>query len=343
MAIAPGQAITSKIDRLGVSRLSSTSSYPPPSEVYLRISMAPPPTRWQLIRKGLLGIPLSPICWMLAYRYKAPGLYLRRHTTLLALRLLISGNAIGLGKMMYQLLFWPLDSTRYFEFDFMWRALIGGPYSGRYLDVSSPRLFPVLLLLNKPALSGDLINPDAKDLNVTASLVRAAGLADRVALQQFEVERAPFPGGTFNLITCMSVLEHIPDDRTALAHMWDLLKPGGRLLITVPCAANASVQLADVSFYGAKPDERGWSLFQHIYDQRLLEERIFSVTGPPSRVALFGEKRPGILSRSLARRRADFGFPLWKEPLFIGREFQCYSEINELPGEGVIGFEFMRE
>ena len=39
---------------------------------------------------------------------------------------------------------------------------------------------------------------------------------------------------TFDLITLLDVLEHIPNDGAALAAIFRLLKPGGKLLLTVP-------------------------------------------------------------------------------------------------------------
>jgi SAM-dependent methyltransferase len=41
-------------------------------------------------------------------------------------------------------------------------------------------------------------------------------------------------GRTFDLVTLLDVLEHIPDDREALAAIVRLMKPGGKLLLTVP-------------------------------------------------------------------------------------------------------------
>jgi len=38
----------------------------------------------------------------------------------------------------------------------------------------------------------------------------------------------------FDLITCISVLEHIPDHERAVCEMFKLLKPGGHLVLTVP-------------------------------------------------------------------------------------------------------------
>lgn len=44
----------------------------------------------------------------------------------------------------------------------------------------------------------------------------------------------PFSSGSFDLITLLDVLEHVEDDQGALESLAGLLKPGGRLLITVP-------------------------------------------------------------------------------------------------------------
>lgn len=47
-------------------------------------------------------------------------------------------------------------------------------------------------------------------------------------------EPVPFPDGAFDLVCLLDVLEHIEDDRAALARAARLLKPDGRLLVTVP-------------------------------------------------------------------------------------------------------------
>ncbi len=44
----------------------------------------------------------------------------------------------------------------------------------------------------------------------------------------------PKIGKRFDLITCISVLEHIPDHRAAVRGMFGLLKPGGYLVLTIP-------------------------------------------------------------------------------------------------------------
>ena len=49
-----------------------------------------------------------------------------------------------------------------------------------------------------------------------------------------ESDALPFEDGSFDLVTAFDVLEHIDDDRGALAEMRRVTRPGGTLMITVP-------------------------------------------------------------------------------------------------------------
>jgi ubiquinone/menaquinone biosynthesis C-methylase UbiE len=53
-------------------------------------------------------------------------------------------------------------------------------------------------------------------------------------LQHDVSERFPFADGTFEVVWCSEVLEHLFDTAFALREMHRILKPGGRLLVTVP-------------------------------------------------------------------------------------------------------------
>lgn len=46
--------------------------------------------------------------------------------------------------------------------------------------------------------------------------------------------RLPLASSRFDLITVMDVLEHLPDDQAALCEFFRVLKPGGRVIATVP-------------------------------------------------------------------------------------------------------------
>jgi len=43
-----------------------------------------------------------------------------------------------------------------------------------------------------------------------------------------------YAGRSFDVIFCCQVLEHVPNDRLVLKHMWNLLKPDGLLIISTP-------------------------------------------------------------------------------------------------------------
>lgn len=48
------------------------------------------------------------------------------------------------------------------------------------------------------------------------------------------LEDLPYGDGTFDLVTCLDVIEHTPDDRVTLVELRRVTVPGGWLLVTVP-------------------------------------------------------------------------------------------------------------
>ena len=55
-------------------------------------------------------------------------------------------------------------------------------------------------------------------------------------LIQGDAYRLPFGDGAFHVVVCCEVLEHLPDVDAALAEIGRVLKPGGRLAVSVPRA-----------------------------------------------------------------------------------------------------------
>jgi SAM-dependent methyltransferase len=48
------------------------------------------------------------------------------------------------------------------------------------------------------------------------------------------IEAMPFGDATFDLVSCLDVIEHTPDDRATLAELLRVTRPGGLLIATVP-------------------------------------------------------------------------------------------------------------
>lgn len=307
--------------------------------------LAPSLSPLEKVVNRLLGMLKSPIYWLAAYRYNVPGLQVHKLSMGLGLRLLLNPRTPILKGWSYQLMFAPMDSTRYFEFDFFWQTIQALSSKIRWLDVSSPRL-PLLLALDKHSnWQGEFINPDSKDLAVTEMLLKATGLDKQCNLSGELIADVDYTPESFDLITSISVVEHIPADREAIEIMWKLLKPGGKLLLSMPCAANAYEQYNDQNEYALlKSDEKGYVFFQRFYDQSLLEENIFCVTGQPQRMQIFGEKEKGLFQRNAALKRATWHstYPFWREPIMMGQEYRYFERIDELPGEGVVAMEFVK-
>jgi SAM-dependent methyltransferase len=95
------------------------------------------------------------------------------------------------------------------------RILDAGCGSGRTLEE----------LVNYGTVAGLELNPDAADV------ARGRGCGE---VQVGRLEELPWQSESFDLITCLDVIEHVPDDRAALRELRRVSKPGGWLLATVP-------------------------------------------------------------------------------------------------------------
>ena len=140
-----------------------------------------------------------------------------------------------------------------------------------------------------------------------------------------------------NFFTVRQVLEKF--DAEAVRRMWQWLKPGGRLLLTVPCAATESEQYINSNEYGVlAADGAGFVFWQRLYDEARLEASIYSITGAPVRQQLYGEKVAGTFLQNASQKRAGYAttYPFWREPYMMSRDYAYFHSLADLPGEGVI-------
>ena len=64
--------------------------------------------------------------------------------------------------------------------------------------------------------------------------ISVRGLEDRVEAVAAGGGPIPLPDGSADVVTSFTVLEHVPDEMAALREMRRILRPGGKMIITVP-------------------------------------------------------------------------------------------------------------
>ena len=86
----------------------------------------------------------------------------------------------------------------------------------------------------------------------------SADLSSKRAAEHFDICAIPYPENTFDVILCSHVLEHVPDDRKAMAELFRVMKPGGWGLIEAPFTSKLAETLEDTT---VTTDEERTSLF----------------------------------------------------------------------------------
>jgi SAM-dependent methyltransferase len=75
---------------------------------------------------------------------------------------------------------------------------------------------------------------DAVGLDVSGPALGFASSRGTLDLVLGSVTRPPFPPATFDRVFILDVVEHVDDDLAILRGLFDLIKPGGHLIATVP-------------------------------------------------------------------------------------------------------------
>jgi SAM-dependent methyltransferase len=101
-------------------------------------------------------------------------------------------------------------------------------------------------------------------------LLRRAGDIDYVSIDieprdvmlAMDLSRLAFRDCAFDCIYCSHVLEHVPDDRAALAELWRVLRPGASLVLQIPVKGNLTVE--DPSLTDAEERVRRFGQPDHV-------------------------------------------------------------------------------
>ncbi|MFN8222957.1 MAG: methyltransferase domain-containing protein [Gaiellales bacterium] len=214
----------------------------------------------------------------------------------------------------------PMDPIRYVELPWARAALAASP-GERILDIASPKLLAVALAASGAHVTSvDVYEPEVTRWQRLTE--GRTGLAFEVA----DARALPYPDDSFDHAYSVSVIEHVDTDEgdsLALAEIARCVRPGGRVVLTLPFSAEAFDEYRPDALYGTqRRDERGY-FFQRHYDwervaalvagEPRLRTRGFEIAGlSPDLATAYDRTFPllvplGPLFGLLARKRAKGG------------------------------------
>lgn len=254
----------------------------------------------------------------------------------LGLRLLKRGITHGVTSLLVA----PVSIVRYFEFDFVVSQI--PPMSGNLLDVSSPRLCALFVAAVRPAVSIRMMNPDTEDADATRTIISRLGISNvTVASDSVSVlaDQAP----NYDCVWSISVVEHIEGtngDTDAMRLMYAALRPGGRLIVTVPVDRRFWVEYRDRDYYGVhlQQNASGEYFFQRLYDEQHVRSRLIEPLGvEPTSLSWFGERVAGTF-QGYVRRWIEGGLrETVDDPRRVVDDYTAYDSWHDMPGFGVCG------
>lgn len=102
------------------------------------------------------------------------------------------------------------------------------------------------------------------DVDYVAADLKAENFQEFVPVVKADITDLPWSKDTFDLIVCNHVLEHISNDRQAMAELFRVLRPGGLAILQVPLSAVLSVTIEDSSPMAGEERERRFGQSDHI-------------------------------------------------------------------------------
>lgn len=79
-----------------------------------------------------------------------------------------------------------------------------------------------------------------------------------------DITQLPFGDARFDIVICSHVLEHVPDDAAAMAELYRVTKPGGRVLALAPLATDDLPTEEDPAIDDPAEQERRFGQWDHV-------------------------------------------------------------------------------
>ena len=157
------------------------------------------------------------------------------------------------------------------------RAALAAQAGERILDVGCGPGFYVRELLDEVGPSGSLVAVDASPDMLELARRRCDGF-ENVTFHEGNAVALPVDDNDFDAALCVQVMEYVPDPSVALAEMFRVLRPGGRVLVW-------DIDWATVWWHSEDPDRMRRVL--SAWDEHLVHPSLPRRLGPYLRGAGF--------------------------------------------------------
>jgi ubiquinone/menaquinone biosynthesis C-methylase UbiE len=140
---------------------------------------------------------------------------------------------------------------------------------------------------------------------VQNALDAAHDALDTAVLADLDAKGLPCEDNSFDFVTCLEVIEHLIFPEHALSEIARVLKPGGRVVITVPNIQHVEYlfQLLRGKMPGPAADARHMSIFTHRYLDKLFRQAGMRMTvraGVDASPEWFSKISPCYLCKTIA-------------------------------------------
>ncbi len=116
-------------------------------------------------------------------------------------------------------------------------AALGLPESGGpFLDVGVGGSGATVIEAARAGVTGAGCDLSVDGVSTARRFAEAEGVSERLTFAVCAAEQLPFADGSFGCASMVAVLEHLDDDRVAAAELARVVRPGGRVWVTVPNA-----------------------------------------------------------------------------------------------------------
>jgi 2-polyprenyl-3-methyl-5-hydroxy-6-metoxy-1,4-benzoquinol methylase len=116
------------------------------------------------------------------------------------------------------------------------------------LDVACGAGGPALRVAAATGCSVVGIDVHEQAVETANTLAAQRGLAERALFRTTDAtKRLPFSGASFDAITCIDAINHLPDRPRVIAEWTRVLKPGGKMLFTDPITVTGALTNAEIA------------------------------------------------------------------------------------------------